>query len=196
MPDSSAVIVTAGRSDPFSRLLQEFAEEFGPHLEAVEQAAHEFRSEAVSAFRPAWRALLGTAIYAGVITAVAAVLVGLSNTFIDVSRIYESFGAELPHFTRIITAPLYRNLLIWSMVAGILALLWVLRRLHRDARLGQRKAGSVFLYLAPHLGLRDYWLVLVLALMRGACRSGMAADAALDAAQSVVARWTGLVRIA
>ena len=196
MPDSSGVIVAAGRSDPFSRLLQESAEDFGPHLEAVEQAAHEFRSEAVSAFRPVWRSLLGTAIYAGVITAVAAVLVALATTFTGISGIYESFGAELPPATRAIVAPLYRNLLIWVMVAGVLALLWVLHRLRRDASLGQRGTGPVFLHLAALLGLRDFWLVLVLALMRGACRSGMAAEAALDAAQRVVARWTGSARLA
>jgi len=195
MPDSSAVIVAAGRSDPFSRLLQESAEEFGPHLEAVEQAAHEFRSEAVNAFRPVWRSLLGTAVYAAVVTVVAAVLVGLSTTFTAVHSVYESFGADLPRFTQVIVATLYRNLLIWTMVAGVVALLWVLRSLRRGASLGQRGAGSVFLHLTVQLGLRDYWLVLLLVLMRAACRSGMAADAALDAAQRAVARWTGLARL-
>lgn len=195
LPESATAVAAAARPEPFAEFLQAFRDELGPHFDAVELAAREFRSESVSAFQPIWRSLRGTAVYAAVITAVAALLIGFSANFAQFSSVYESFDADLPVLTVVMTAPPYRNILLWTMAGGVLSLFWVLRRLRKGAELSGREVGSLFVRLASDLGLRDFWLVLVLALVRGATRSGMSADAALPAAQRIVARWTGFARI-
>jgi type II secretory pathway component PulF len=185
------------RPDEFSQFLHEFSAELGVHREAVEQAAREFRSEAASAFQPVWRSLMATAAYAGIITGIAVLLVVVANLFLvpQFEYVYKSFGGDLPAFTRLVFVPLQRNPLIVVMVAGALLLFWSLRGVARVAGLARREPGSISMRLYASLGLRGYWLVLLLALMRGACRSGMDASAALELAQRIVDRWTGLSRL-
>lgn len=177
---------------PLLGFLDTFRAELGPHFEAVELGVSEFQREAAAAFRPIWRALRAVVIHAALVTAVAAVLMTAPAVMGSFQAAFETFDGELPRLTRMVLMPAYRNPLFLLLLLGVAGLFWLLRRMRQIFSLSKRDGGWLARHATQGFGLLDFWLVLALAIMRAACRSGMEVHAAVSVAQRVVAGWSRL----
>lgn len=177
---------------PLLDFLDTFRAELGPHFEAVELGVTEFQREAAAAFRPIWRALRAVAIHAALVTAVAAVLMTAPAVMGSFQAAFETFDGELPRLTRMVLVPAYRSPLFLLLLLGVGALFWLLRRMRQIFSLSKRDGGWFARHATQGFGLLDFWLVLALAIVRAACRSGMEVNAAVSVAQRVVAGWSRL----
>jgi len=177
---------------PLVGFLDTFRAELGPHFEAVELGVSEFQREAAAAFRPIWRALRAVGIHAALVTAVAAVLMSVPALMGSLHAVYDSFDSELPTLTRMVLVPAYRSPLFLLLLLGVGALFWLLRRMRRIYSLSMRDGGWLARHATQGFGLLDFWVVLALAIVRAACRSGMEVNAAVSVAQRVVAGWSRL----